>query len=365
MNAFKLPMRMFNDYWIDCIYNNIIGALSVHNEDLKYLACRLQFNYYQYLPNKGYSYETISPDYLEQAWMILGMENSITKPNSIDYFYRMESLECPNDRGVHETIKALLAEGRYLFVDIDRAYFPGAAEFRKERKIHPTFLYGYNDDARVYYLSEDCVTLGVFKEYEIAYDDFFASLQSVDRSSVLIKAIALQPDSSPIDAAQIKGATISRLERMLTHVAMPDEDGALIKHCGLASIQYFADNLHSILPPISNEHIELYIPMMRPYQYQEINMTSIQYLGSSGVIDTSEADQLMSKYAGLKNEWEIFKNQMFKYLYQRSMGVPIKNTEAMFSSLREMLVNIYGIEKEASASYLQILQRAHHQMHHA
>ena len=41
----KLKVQPYNDYWFDCVNNNIIGILSAHDIRYKYLAASFQSTY--------------------------------------------------------------------------------------------------------------------------------------------------------------------------------------------------------------------------------------------------------------------------------------------------------------------------------
>lgn len=360
---YKLPMEPNNDIWINCIYNNLIAILKIQNQSYGKLSYSLSRNYSIYQFKNKFNAPEVEMKIFGEGIFVPEVLTQIPK---IQELFDVVEVEYWNFPSVHEAIMTYLEMGYYLFVDLDRFYFPGGIEYNVRRFIHPSFVYGYNRDLRKYYMIEDCTKPRVLNYYELSHDQLEAAFDEIRRkgeglySKTGIKAYKLI-STTDYKYKITKNDVITNLENLLTE--SQDDSSELCKLYdlnriyGLNCIRQFSSAITDLFPRISSQNIVIHYALASfPLDFQKSNLILVDILFNEGLLSEKACLHLREQYIALSQLWTRYRNNIFYYIQKKEINPDEPIDPSYFLPLSTLLNEIYHKETLVTQYFLETLQ---------
>ncbi|MGZ4163781.1 MAG: hypothetical protein ACXVDB_05925, partial [Tumebacillaceae bacterium] len=174
----KLPVHVYNDFFINCLDNHLIGLLVQRDESFRKAVCSLKTTYSMLTPKPQWigRESELPQNFYQQGWFLMQVDFEHLKLD--DWFVRT-TVDVGAYQDIHQAIQEQLKQGQYVLVLLDRFYFPRGIEYMKSHRIHSSFIYGYDEAAKVYHLVEDCVQFGVMAHYDLSFENLEISYRAV------------------------------------------------------------------------------------------------------------------------------------------------------------------------------------------
>lgn len=336
-----LNVKPYNDLWIDCIDNNLIGILTVYDRGFNNLLC---FYLGNYEINIQQNYGSTQTSHLDV---------SFTRPD-LTSFFEEKVITVSAEDNIQEIIHQLLDDNFYIFLNIDRFYFPGSSDYNKSSFVHPTFVYGYNN--RGYKLLEDCVKGGTVDYYEIDNENFTKSFNSTIEISnqATIHCVRLKNDSLNVKKEISREYVISTLNMLLQTETQSNESGS--KYKGLISVKKYAElftkeNVQLIVQP--EQFMTFFKQIKRGVTLQKRNLLILEDCHEFNLIEETAYNQLKDLYKDHHNQWEIVANKIGWLMYKNSEKFLISKSK----ELQEMLIDLYNREINLTKKFLSSIQK--------
>ncbi|MFD2327996.1 hypothetical protein ACFSR7_01965 [Cohnella sp. GCM10020058] len=359
MNSCILIAQPFNKAWINCIYSNIMGILTAFNPSYEKMIYSIGTTYELLKINEKVIYPEMPSD--KEDWLFdEGWFRLETKTDKLDLSNLIKTTNFSFDKNInfHHEIQKLINDGYYIFIDLDRIHFPGV-EYERKNFVHPTFIYGFDIKRREYYLIEDCKNHRVYEYYSINFDQIEkAFLESFSHQTprrcfgiqVIQEAIEKKLEIT-IKIDQI----INNIESLLTTTYKIQDSGftkmGMHKQCGIQCILDFSNDAEHMFSRIDN--IELnnhYGWAMFPMDFQLRNISLLQHIYETSALNSSAFSSLHSQLFNLKKLWEIYKNNIFRYIEYRKLNKFVR------LNVNELLRNIYYNEVNFNEYFLSTLK---------
>ncbi|WP_336783685.1 hypothetical protein [Paenibacillus illinoisensis] len=348
----KLKMEPFNSMWISCGKNNIISVLMSTNKLWGYLPSVSSAHYAKRSLIPNLALDTDCSEYKKKGWLTLQTHFNLDT-NIIDETLDFETHTVTKD--VLETIKERISEGYYIFMEVDRYYFPGSIDYFKNHIRHRTLIYGYDDNDKCLFLIEDCVRLGHSDHFLLSYEDFDTvcndaftySKGSIELLCCKVNNIA--EDVSPI-TNDIESKIITNLQHYLKNQKV-EYDDIYFDTYGIVAIQEYADSILDIVPFIEDYPILQAVSKM-PVDLQKRNLLTIALIDELGKLNNNSIEQLTILYNEIFNNWKLFRNLIFMYVEKKK----IKDIKKDYIDKIKILLNeLYKKEKYASELFIKYL----------
>lgn len=355
-----LPAKPYNYFWLDCIYSNLLGVLTNYSDSIYKYPLRFSPYYFCYSPSEAMSKSDFPSYFYDQGWMTLQMnyENKYNGLDKVDLHewvnYKREDI-LVNAEDLIEDIKKKINYDRYVFIDSDRFFYDNAAEQNKLHKPHPSFVYGYDDDKKVFFIIDDCVKPGVMECYTLPYDVFINAHNYLVSNEYDVRyfTYGINRTNDIEFSYQLKDlnydANVMLKELVSNDLELCCEKEELQFYRGLSSVSLYADHVDSIFSRIKDEHIEQFIPLSLPGQSSDGLLRKLQMLINDGFIDLNGVSHVVDKVNVLKEQWDSYKNKLYKYITLRQMMPEMASDykfDGVSSILREQSVREYGVYNE-------------------
>ncbi len=357
-----LPAVPFDEEWLDCVQNNLISVLMTADERFRNTPCAAARRYGMYLPPEGGSTlaERRMPRILEDGDMILQVKN-------IDNFSHMfVKKDVPVSPGVPiaDVLIDRLNRGEYLFVYVDRYYYPSGNDAGRNHLLHPAFVHGYDTDKQVFHLIEDCVNVGKMERYELPFDDLRRACFAANANHVTTVRLR---DDIPVSWDRYFGERLVRdnLELLLKEEtelndviwknqrALLDEKGLRLRY-GLSCIGIYAERIGSLLPPMSNRRLErLKVDLRMPHLFRKATVGLPRLLREATNVPDERIEHLAAQYEAMAERWGIVTSKILLYIGKRASGGTIR--QGYFDGLGRLLEELLELERESAYSILESL----------
>lgn len=332
----------YNDMWMDCVSNNLISMLINENKSFRNISLHMDSMYLKKVYNQSYSSENIQGELVSSGAYFPKIEYSLDMLDELIDSYVEEFSNLESD--VHQCIKSALCDGFYVFVTVDRYFYPSGVNSNISHLYHPTFIYGYDEEQQCYLALEDCVVMGKMDKYRIPYYSVDASFEHLINANKPIKLRLCKVNESA------KGfqhelefqRLIEVLERSLAGTPKYNEDYDLHYHTGM-------DALDSYL----SEFIFLFSNLGADDTYRTRTLSFCQNHTRNIEITHKIRDnydinvlQIEKKYLELYKMWKSFKNSSFYFLEKRKVGYSISSKNML--ELHSKLEIITEMERNAT-----------------
>ncbi|WP_151736457.1 hypothetical protein [Paenibacillus tengchongensis] len=340
-------IKPFNDLWLDCISNNLIAMLISDNESFKNIPCYMDAIYLKKVLDQPYSSEAVQGELLDHGAFFPKIQYSLGILT--DLIYR-ESYEYDifNDQ-VQKVIQENLDLGFFVFLTIDRFFYPSGVNAKTSHMVHPAFIYGYSDKDECYHAIEDCITMGRMDYYSIPFT-------SVDLSSKYLlsigKSINVSYCRTNKSVKQFKhqvtlSQVINSLEMTLRGGQIYNENYDLYYYSGLDALTKYLEEFDHLFLNLKDEnHFKARI--LSFCQFHERNKKLTQLISESYGLDISRVDET---FLNLQNKWQVFKNRSY-YLLEMNRMNGINFNQNDLDKLRSKLEDIIELERSAAESLL-------------
>jgi hypothetical protein len=354
-----LPIKLYNNISINCEDNNLLSVLKTCDDQFEQIVMVLDMRYYVLLKPDGWNAypEWKQKRYYRMGWNLLGVD--IKPLNVAPYFERVEEIVSA-DADVIGTIQRLVDDGWYVFIKVDRYYFPDGFDSGKNHFVHPTFIYGYDDERGKLLMVEDCIDILQYREYELAYTDLIKAIEPIVGNS--INAYKLN-DSKNIrftyHVRDIIGNCKAILNEELDYSDL-ERFGHIVKR-GLYSIDDARNGIEAELPKVNpaiwNDNLALYYIVKTPKLLQERNLLRIRLLLERKWISRSEADDFVSIFNKMNKIVDLYCNSIMKYFYKKHLNDNYNFSADQYNDLRKWLAAIKENEDSTAHKLIGILER--------
>lgn len=351
MGKIELPVKPYNELWIDCVSNNMLSVLSAHNEEWTYLPCFSKAYYAKRMLIPEVASEEDFKLYMHEGWLTLQVQYLLP---DLQNFFEFNNLQVESQIETFNTIKRKLNQGYYVSIELDRFYFSGGIEYNKKHLVHPTLIYGYDEKQHSFLLLEDCVQLGHLQEYRLSYSDFTLSYQALEvelqQNKTVFHAFKIKPfEQSEFLLNNIRETTIENLNFYLSGCRQDYED-IFYDEYGINAIRCYADYVEDIVYAAHHKEHLYHISKM-PFNMQKRNLLLIELMHQFNIINDEQNSLLKKKYEDLKVQWQLLKNKILYYRESTGCNSPT------IMDFRERLLVLYLKEKEAGLIFLACLEK--------
>ncbi|MEC0169841.1 hypothetical protein [Paenibacillus graminis] len=353
MKEFSLQAEPFNGTWIDCVCNNAISILMVNDRNFEYLPCLANARYRLF--SYGNCNESIEfpPGSSNIVTPLLDMVRTLDFSPYLDY----ETLTADKNDPVHQIIKDCLHRGFYIFVDVDRFYYPSGVDAGKNHLKHPAFIYGYNDGASAYLLMEDCIQPSKMESYMLPYDRFDEAIAAAGSGadSYYIVLVRSKDQEQQFFSSYTKDQMRGNLEFLLQEEQSPFIDHAISSadtgvtvSYGLPVIRHFAEMLEQRLLAILRDDFEhRALAIKNPYYYRKSTIQLPFLLHRRNGLEERHFQSLTDEYKKLCNDWNLYGNTLIKYYYKLKYMKDLNwMAQGELDALKRLLAKLYEKERD-------------------
>lgn len=345
-----LSVEPFQDYWIDCINNNLLSVLLSHNPPITEKALLSPGNFYLKDFKAGYSQRK----QFEETGKHLGLDFH-SKLDILPWFVKESLPLTKND--IHKTIYEYLMKDYYSFVPVDRFYFPECFDFEKKHSEHRVFVYGMDVENEIYYILDDYRQQLFLEKYEISFADFERSILSKSYEYDSITCVKYREGSSEEFDQDDVNLLVSNLKTFLSENKVEPRE-SYNYHYGISCIERFANEY--LIGYFTNlKDTELFQHhLYKIMEHHKKNILLIDYLHKKNVITDSDFTELTEIYSQLKNQWEVLKNSA-SILFQRMLS-SVNNFDRFsnkFKKVQDKFNTLADLERKTTLRFIEVLTR--------
>jgi hypothetical protein len=350
VNYFQLPIVPYNHIWLNCFSNALISILNSVNMEFSYLPCHYQSTYaYCCMMDTGKISESLIKDHETLGWYVLKVAHK--RPDLKPWLSLKEEKVSVQDMNI-QYLKEKIAEGNYVFLGMDRFYYPGGVEYQTSHLIHQSLFVGFDEDKQCFILLEDCVRLGYMELFELPYANFTEAMLEVykDKVELSFRCFRIHSDAADNPFKVRKEIVSASLKR---HLALHRfEMEATYEYHGINAVLHYADNIENVIPKVT-DLVNLIKSSSEPMTLQKIRLLTVEILEKNGQLTQKQAEILNKMYTDLLIEWELFKNKIA--VNSKRNQTKFKINYQFYVDLRAKLFKNYVDEKKVTELFLQML----------
>lgn len=338
-------IKPYNDLWLDCVSNNLIAMLIHENESFKNIPCYMDAIYLKKVLHQSYSSEDVQEDLLNHGGYFPKIQYSQSLITDLIYRRSHEQDIC----NVHKVIKEHLDLGLFVFITIDRFFYPTGINANTSHMVHPTFIYSYSDKNECYHSIEDCITMGRMDYYNIPFTSVDSSSEYLLSINKSVNITFCKPNKTmgqfqhQISLSQV----INSLEMTLRGGQIYNKDYDLYYHSGLDALTNYLEEFDYLFLNLKDEN-HFKVRSLSYCQFHERNRKLIQLISESYGLDVSSIDEAFLK---LRNKWEVFKKRSYYLLEMKRMNGVNPNQKDL-DKLRSNLEVIIELERSTAENLL-------------
>lgn len=324
----------------------------VHDRNFEYLPCLADARYRLF--SYGNCNESIEfpPGSSNIVTPLLDLARTLDLSPYLDY----ETLTPDKNDPVHQIIKDCLHSGFYLFVNVDRFYYPSGVDAGKNHLKHPAFIYGYNDGENAYLLIEDCIQPSKMENYMLPYDYFDEAIAAADSGTGTYNIVLVRSKDqeqrffSSYTKDQMRGNLgflLQEEESPFIDPSISSVDTGVTVAYGLPMIRHFAEMLEQRLAGILNDDFEhRALAIKNPYYYRKSTVQLPFLLHRMNGLDERHFQSLTDEYKKLCNDWNVCGNTLIKYYYKLKYRMELNGiAQSEMDTLKRLLVKLYEKER--------------------
>ncbi|MDN4080990.1 hypothetical protein QYF52_23955 [Paenibacillus polymyxa] len=326
-----LKVKPYNDLWLDCVNNNLIGILTAHDPQFEGLPCFYKWAYTLNVHREG---AVVHHNDLSSHIDVMFERPDLTS------IFEEKRIIVNEECDINKLVCTLIDDNYYVFLNMNRYYFPGSADFNKTTFVHPSFIYGY--DSEGFKLLEDCVQIGTIDYYELDNTQFSQSFQSAlgDSNEAIIHCVRLRDDWSNGKLEVSKSLIDSLLTDILGTEAM-DSLGQSYK--GLIAIKKYAEmfneqNVHLLVEP--EQFMWFLQQIKRGVTMQKRILMLLKYALDINLISTDSYNKLSQLYNDHHEYWVLVTSKIGRVMYKNSQ----KYFKSKLEESKKLLLDLYEQE---------------------
>lgn len=355
-SALRLPVQPYNGMWVDCVSNNLIGILSQQDPSFTELPCSFAMNYTLLAPQVSTVSTVDIPDYFFKEG-VFTPKLTYQLPDLSGWIERIE-IPTPASEALLEMIREQLALGRYIFVELDRFYFPKGVDYQKKHRVHPGFVYGYDSAQSTFLLIEDCLQPGRFDYYQLTDEELLTAFDSAQElESPRILCYRTLPDAD-FRFETNKERVVSNLELLLTdgeELHTEWKDYGIRRLHGISSLKIFADMIEVVYPQIEVWQEHQLVSLTLPWQMQQRKLQLLDILEQRGLLNPMYKILLNQMYMELGDSWEKYRHKIFKYIIVKEDNLSFEMSKDFFYKVKLELHDIAVQEERVNRFLLDAL----------
>jgi hypothetical protein len=306
-NELKLSSKLYNEGWYSCFINPMLGLLIDQDNRFKSVPCYFTFRYVQ----EVIDLTNIKPErlkkFFERGWILLNCA-PVNARSIVHSYFDVTEIRTIERQKLNKEVKEYLSDGYYVFVRLNRAFFPNS----KDDITHRSFFYGYNDKTEVFYLIEDIKSPGKQEYITLPYQAFLLSLEHVPDDKLSVLLVKKKNLSFNDDVDLLVSNLIAQKEESIGY----REDMSYMHYqYGFSAIDYFVDKFYDIAP-----FVEFQDHLTKIVTYQKRNLNLIDYLYELKLITLEKRNYFNEQYFNLYTSWEIIKNTVQKNIIRKNMN---------------------------------------------
>jgi len=346
-----LHVKPYNVLWLECIANNYFSMLTSMDEANENLLYVMHVNYLKKTLHQQIQGTELREKLLHEGYYFPKVKYSL---DSVERLIEMQSVtfeECRTE-AIYDFVKTHLSRGYFVFLSIDRYYYPTGRESGKLHMVHPVFIHGMDDAKQIFYAIEDCILPGTMQYYELPYRSVQASCQHFETSGQAVEATVCKPIAAFSDYYNhddIVQAAAGMAQGLLGSEKIFDHSHELFYDTGLSSLENCAEEFVALWE--SMQEYSLY--KMRVHQFQQVhvrNMGLMERLSTLRGVHAGKLSSLMVYYRTLHDHWKVFKEKSFKLLALRKLsnGTFRKELELLTRQLKTIRMTEANVAAELS-----------------
>lgn len=356
MASESLRIEPYNEMWLDCVHNNVMSLLIGANEGFRRIPLYLDVQYAKKMTDQTFDAEETRTRLLAEGFMIPKVSYSM---DVFKDFLLSEEIELESNEleKTLELVRTAIGEGFYVFLKVDRFFYPSGRESGKTHLIHPVFVYGYDDGNRQLRVIEDCMMPGTMDDYLLPYESVARSLDHLigEHRVTLVrcKSADRRVPSFEDPLAPVRAAT-AMARRLLEGKPFYLEQYDLHYHGGLASLDSYVEELELLFGRLEDRRMF----GMRTLAFQQVhgrNANVVRFMLERDMADPDKAEKLVQSYGQLRKQWEIFKIKSYYLLDAKADDPSIIDAERC-RPLHARLTNLRALEEEAAEKLARLCE---------
>jgi len=332
-----LELVPYNGFWIGCIQNNLISILLKESELFNLLPLTIQGQYLKKLTTQFSPNDNNYHSYLRQGLFLPKVEYQTDELYS---FFNMDVTIIDESLSglVHELVKEALTNNQYVFLDVNRFFYPSGRESNKIHFGHPAFIYNINETDKYYYAFDDCLTPGHMHPYSIPFDAVESSVHYLHSRNREIRLVKVKADEKKINSFKPEFNHFSDFACLL------HKDDIIIQYnqkyqLGISCLDLYEEQLEELIHHL-DENSLFALRTSNFIQYHQRNISILNLFNSMKKIDERDYHYLTAQYEELKDSWKLFKNKILKDI--------VLNNKHDYESLKKTMQSIIYTERRLS-----------------
>jgi hypothetical protein len=324
----KLEITPYNRNWLDCYLNNLIAILMTRNAKYEQLIGYVSSRFEMPLPAAGKLTDEEYTSYRGAGAYLPHIRKGISEA-LLQRYLDSEEIAITPDTDIIGTVKGLLRDGRYCFVRVNRYYYPGCYDYMTQRLIHPSFIYGYDDDAQKLLLIEDYIQVGRFERYEISYNDFLIAYRSIEQEERFALAVSASEAEFEAPLELLK----ANIDAQLTDEEASDDHFVYYK--GIGGIRRFREHFFEAIEGVTDVTTNVFNRVSTLVFYPDRNRMLIRDLRAAGLLDSGDGELLAGGFDDLYRLWGGIRAKILQYYMRDNKPDPQSYFTNVDASLRE------------------------------
>ena len=212
-------------------------------------------------------------------------------------------------RKIPEFIIQSIQMNQYLFFLIDRFYISSYSEYQRQHLVHEIFVYGYDDEKKVFYTSDNSQN-GKYVDSEISFEDLTSARENVKPNFMYLSEINRQ-GASYIDMDKIRYMATCYIHSKANYFDIRYTPGSIF------GVKVFKEYIQRL----STDHKLMgdYRPLHLFWEHKELMLRRISYLMEKGFIE--KEDRYLSEYEKLARQFLLLRNKQIRYALTRDPSI--------------------------------------------
>ncbi|MEK3795305.1 hypothetical protein MKX42_26510 [Paenibacillus sp. FSL R7-0204] len=333
----------YNSLWLDCVKNNLMSILISYNDSLSTLPFAFKSQYWKKLTLQKFDSQETYKSLLEQGLFL----PKVVYTNEILYsFFEITEIDITSSDldSLNELIRDTLSQQKFIFLSIDRFFYPNGRESNKIHFIHPIFIHNISDMYELdnnYEAIEDCLSPGRMHYYNINFEVIYRSTKYLIDSGQNVRFMTVSLNEQKVNDYTIdysKSILLDIRNNIAKDEIVYNGEVDLYYQVGISALEDYFDEFEEITSTLNDESI-FALRTTSFIQNHKKNESIFNHLYASEGYNNMSILELAEQSRNLSNEWEVFRNSTLK--------CRLKKNSNDISLLKEYLQRIIFLERES------------------
>ncbi|WP_017690707.1 hypothetical protein [Paenibacillus sp. PAMC 26794] len=305
-------LEPYNGIWLDCFQNNLMSILISYDSNFEMLPATIKFEYWKKNISQKFDSQATYNSLLEQGLFI---PKIIYQTDTIEAFFDIQKGIFQNNdvNEIHELICNAFSESKFIFLNVDRFFYPSGREAGKFHFVHPIFLYGYSVEDGTYSAIEDCLSPGQMHTYEIPKEAVIASTKHLLQEGKEVVFRKVTPLEEEIKNYRIDNYNLIVKEiknKVLLSEVRYVKAHDLYYQVGITALEHYYEEFDEIIGRC--EDVSIFALRTTSFVQNHKKNSHMLLRTIQDKASDIELIQFAEKSLELASEWEIFKNIIFR-----------------------------------------------------